>query len=171
MTNYTITPEIREIRTNVRKFMDEHVYPNEEIIEEGEPAQVESLIKDLQSRTKKMGYWAPHMPKEAGGMGIGFMPYVYMNEILGRSYLAPRAFGSQAPVSPCQPAGRRLFPSRSATTTARLRWRSRFRQTGSTCAPFDRQPYRLVRRGFASRSTRRCPTKRSTDSPSRSRPR
>ena len=29
-------------------------------------------------------------------MGIGFMPYVYMNEILGRSYLAPRAFGSLA---------------------------------------------------------------------------
>jgi alkylation response protein AidB-like acyl-CoA dehydrogenase len=46
-----------------------------------------------------MGYWAPHLPKEAGGMGIGFMPYVYMNEILGRSYLAPRAFGSQAPDS------------------------------------------------------------------------
>ena len=32
-------------------------------------------------------------------MGIGFMPYVYMNEILGRSVLAPRAFGSQAPDS------------------------------------------------------------------------
>ena len=69
MANYTLTPEIREIRTNVRKFMDEHIYPNEEIIEDGEPAQVESLIKDLQSRTKKMGYWAPHLPKEAGGMG------------------------------------------------------------------------------------------------------
>ena len=55
MANYTLTPEIKEIRTNVRKFMDEHIYPNEEVIEEGEPAQVESLIKDLQSRTKKMG--------------------------------------------------------------------------------------------------------------------
>ena len=32
-------------------------------------------------------------------MGIGFMPYVYMNEILGRSSVAPRAFGSQAPDS------------------------------------------------------------------------
>ena len=32
-------------------------------------------------------------------MGIGFMPYVYMNEILGRSPYAPRAFGSQAPDS------------------------------------------------------------------------
>ncbi len=99
MADYTLTPEIREIRSNVRAFMDEHVYPNEEIVEEGPPEQAEALIHDLQSRTKKMGYWAPHLPKEAGGMGIGFMPYVYMNEILGRSYLAPRAFGSQAPDS------------------------------------------------------------------------
>ena len=99
MPEYTITPEIREIRSNVRAFMDEHIYPNENIIEEGEPEHIESVVKDLQARTKKMGYWAPHLPKEAGGMGIGFMPYVYMNEILGRSYLAPRAFGSQAPDS------------------------------------------------------------------------
>ncbi|HVP05543.1 MAG TPA: acyl-CoA dehydrogenase family protein [Dehalococcoidia bacterium] len=99
MADYTLTPEIRKIRTDVRAFMDEHVYPNEHIIEEGEPAEAESLIKDLQARTKKMGYWAPHLPKEAGGMGIGFMPYVYMNEILGRSVLAPRAFGSHAPDS------------------------------------------------------------------------
>jgi acyl-CoA dehydrogenase len=99
VADYTLTPEIRKIRSDVRQFMDEHVYPNEHIVEEGDPEEAESLIKDLQARTKKMGYWAPHLPKEAGGMGIGFMPYVYMNEILGRSVLAPRAFGSQAPDS------------------------------------------------------------------------
>lgn len=99
MADYTVTPEIAKIRSDVRAFMDEHIYPNEHIVEEGDPAEAESLIKDLQTRTKKMGYWAPHLPKEAGGMGIGFMPYVYMNEILGRSILAPRAFGSQAPDS------------------------------------------------------------------------
>ena len=99
MADYTLSPEIREIRTNVTQFMEEHVYPNEHLVEEAENGSAEPLIKDLQARTKAMGYWAPHLPKEAGGMGIGFMPYVYMNEILGRSYLAPRAFGSQAPDS------------------------------------------------------------------------
>ena len=99
MADYTVTPEIAKLRTDVREFMDEHVYPNEHVLEEAPVSEAESLIKDLQSRTKKMGYWAPHLPKEAGGMGIGFMPYVYMNEILGRSPLAPRAFGSQAPDS------------------------------------------------------------------------
>ena len=32
MADYTLTPEIREIRKNVRVFMDEHVYPNEEAL-------------------------------------------------------------------------------------------------------------------------------------------
>ena len=99
MADFTMTPEIKELRTDVRAFMDEFLYPNEEVIEDASDDQAQDLIKDLQGRTKKMGYWAPHLPKEAGGMGIGFMPYVYMNEILGRSFLAPRAFGAQAPDS------------------------------------------------------------------------
>ncbi len=99
MADYTLTPQIREIRKDVKQFMDEHVYPNEERVEDAGEDEALHIIRDLQERTKKMGYWAPHLPKEAGGMGIGFMPYVYMNEILGRSYLAPRAFGSQAPDS------------------------------------------------------------------------
>ena len=99
MADFTMSPETKKLRTDVRAFMDEFVYPNEEVIEDASDDQAQDLIKDLQARTKKMGYWAPHLPKEAGGMGIGFMPYVYMNEILGRSFLAPRAFGAQAPDS------------------------------------------------------------------------
>ena len=99
MADFTMSPEIKKLRADVRAFMDEFIYPNEEVIEDAGDDQAADLIKDLQSRTKKMGYWAPHLPKEAGGMGIGFMPYVYMNEILGRSFLAPRAFGAQAPDS------------------------------------------------------------------------
>jgi len=98
VADFRLTPEIREMRKNVRDFMDEHIYPNEGVFTE-ENGRREELMKDLQSRTKKMGYWAPHLPSEAGGMGIGFMPYVYMNEILGRSPFAPRAFGAQAPDS------------------------------------------------------------------------
>jgi alkylation response protein AidB-like acyl-CoA dehydrogenase len=98
MPDFTLTPEIREMRKKVRDFMEEHIYPNEPHIWEG-GGDAESLMKDWQSRTKAMGMWAPHLPAEAGGMGIGFMPYVYINEILGRSPFAPRAFGAQAPDS------------------------------------------------------------------------
>jgi len=95
---FIMTPEIREIRAKVRAFMDEYIYPNEPLLHEGGP-QAQALMRDLRARVKAMGMWAPHLPKEAGGMGIGFLPYVYMNEILGRSPYAPVAFGSQAPDS------------------------------------------------------------------------
>ena len=98
MPDFTITPEVKEMRQKVAAFMDEHIYPNEQFLHEGGDDH-ESLMKELQGKTKKMGMWAPHLPAEAGGMGIGFMPYVYINEILGRSPFAPRAFGAQAPDS------------------------------------------------------------------------
>jgi acyl-CoA dehydrogenase len=97
MVDFTLSPEIREMRAQVKAFLDEHVIPNENAFEDG--AESEALMKDLQSRTKAMGMWAPHLPKEGGGMGIGFLPYAYINEILGRSPYAPRAFGAQAPDS------------------------------------------------------------------------
>ena len=98
MPDFTITPEVRGMRQKVAAFMDEHIYPNEQLLADGGDER-ESLMKELQGKTKKMGMWAPHLPAEAGGMGIGFMPYVYINEILGRSPFAPRAFGAQAPDS------------------------------------------------------------------------
>ena len=90
--------EIEDLRERTKAFMDEHVYPNEEALGAGDEGAA-ALMRDLQARVKAMGMWAPHLPAEAGGMGIGFMPYVYMNELLGRSPHAPRAFGAQAPDS------------------------------------------------------------------------
>ena len=98
MPDFTMTPEIREMRQKVRAFMDEHIYPNEGFLTEGEDKAL-ALMQELRGKVKKMGMWAPHLPAEAGGMGIGFMSYVFMNEILGRSVFAPFAFGSQAPDS------------------------------------------------------------------------
>ncbi|MCK9518408.1 MAG: acyl-CoA dehydrogenase family protein [Dehalococcoidia bacterium] len=93
-----LSPETIERRKVVSDFMEQHIYPNENLLGKGGP-EAEALMKELQAKTKAMGYWAPHLPKEAGGMGIGFLPYAYLNEIIGRSAVAPRAFGSQAPDS------------------------------------------------------------------------
>jgi acyl-CoA dehydrogenase len=94
--------EIDELRNRTKTFMASDIYPNEPFFHEHHPRKSregQAKLKELQAKTKAMGMWAPHLPAEAGGMGIGFMPYVYMNEILGRSSVAPMAFGSQAPDS------------------------------------------------------------------------
>lgn len=96
MVDFTLSPEIVDLRHRVSTFMDEHIYPNEDVLgQEGEES--ERLMKELQARVKQAGMWAMFIGPEAGGTGTGFLPYAYVNEILGRSPFAPRAFGCQAP--------------------------------------------------------------------------
>lgn len=101
--DFTVPEEIERLCEGVRRFMDEHVYPLEGVargwkLEAGGPAY-SPVIREVQQRAKALGYWAFHLPAEAGGAGIPFMHYVLVNEILGRSPLAPVCVGSQAPDS------------------------------------------------------------------------
>ncbi len=96
MADFSLSPEIKELRRKVTDFMEEQIYPNEHILHQG-GAEAEELMRDLQARTKAMGMWAMFIGPEAGGTGTGFLPYAYVNEILGRSPFAPRAFGCAAP--------------------------------------------------------------------------
>jgi acyl-CoA dehydrogenase len=99
-TDTVLNPSAKtvELRNQVAKFMDEHIYPNEQVLEKND-ATADALVKELQAIAKSQGLWAPHLPKEAGGMGIPFLTYAYMSEVIGRSLQAPSAFGAQAPDS------------------------------------------------------------------------
>jgi acyl-CoA dehydrogenase len=96
MAGFMISPEIRELRSHVASFMEGYVYPNEPILTR-EDDEAEALMEELQGKVKDMGMWAPFIGPEAGGTGRGFLPYVYINEIIGRSFYAARVFGCQAP--------------------------------------------------------------------------
>ena len=92
-----VIPEpIRERRERVRSFMEEHIYPNEpRLFTEDDAA--DALIAELRQKAKEAGLWAPHLPPEAGGSGSGFIEYAYLNEEIGRSFIAQLIFGCQAP--------------------------------------------------------------------------
>ena len=87
---------IAERRARVRAFMEEHVYPNEPRLFR-EDDEADALIRALQQEAKEAGLWAPHLPPEAGGSGSGFIEYAYLNEEIGRSFIAQLIFGCQAP--------------------------------------------------------------------------
>ena len=79
-----------------RAFMNEHVYPNEPILNK-EDAAADALVEALRAKVKAAGLWAPHIGPEAGGTGTGFLDYAYLNEEIGRSSWAQLIFGCQAP--------------------------------------------------------------------------
>ena len=87
MIDFSIPPELESRRQSVAAFMDQYVYPNESklVEDEGLPADLES---DLQRKVKAQGLWAPNLPREWGGMGIGFIGQALLNEIIGRSVMA-----------------------------------------------------------------------------------
>jgi acyl-CoA dehydrogenase len=96
MATVVIPDLIADRREQVRSFMEEHVYPNEQAFAREDDA-ADELIAGLRQEAKDAGLWAPHLPPEAGGSGSGFLEYAYLNEEIGRSMYAQLIFGCQAP--------------------------------------------------------------------------
>src|SRR5438105_11522219 len=91
-----IIAAVEDRRERVRAFMEQHVYPNEQALMR-EDGAADALVRELQQEAKDAGLWAPHLPPEAGGSGSGFIEYAYLNEEIGRSFIAQLLLGCQAP--------------------------------------------------------------------------
>src|SRR5258706_5184418 len=88
--------DVQQRRERLAAFMEAQVYPNERALAAEDDA-AEALMRELQGKAKAAGLWAMFIGPDAGGTGTGFLPYVYLNEVIGRSLVAPRVFGCQAP--------------------------------------------------------------------------
>src|SRR5215471_17247603 len=77
----------------MRRFIDEEVIPQEAelLYREGDGRAV---LEDLKRSAKAQDLWALGHPEEIGGGGLAFMPFVYLNEIIGRSEFGQLAVGS-----------------------------------------------------------------------------
>ena len=94
----TLSEEINDIRLRTADIVANKIIPNEGTIYAGGDKS-RSLRKEINTEVKKQGLWAPHLPKEYGGMGLDFLEHAYMNEILAWSPLGNRLFGVIAPNS------------------------------------------------------------------------
>jgi alkylation response protein AidB-like acyl-CoA dehydrogenase len=91
-----LSTSVLELRERYRGFMDEYVYPSEAVLGR-EDDDADALVAELRARAKDEGLWAPHVCPEAGGTGLGFLAYAYLNEVIGRSMWGQLVFGCQAP--------------------------------------------------------------------------
>ncbi len=101
--DFTLTPELDEIRTRVRSFITDAVKPVEDRIEGragGGPLtgkdRVHALL-DLRKQARAAGLWLPHMPAEWGGMGLGHVAMAMVQAEAAKSYYGPWVMNCQAP--------------------------------------------------------------------------
>src|SRR5215470_7813952 len=93
MTTYGLDDAGRALRTRMRRFIDEEVIPAEPALgrEDGEAA---ATMRRLKEAARREGLWALGHPKEIGGGGVPFMPFVFLNEVIGRSHWGQAAVGT-----------------------------------------------------------------------------
>src|SRR5579883_2413015 len=99
MIDFTLPPEIEDLRLRVRAFVEAHVLPLESDpanFSDHENIPLERLAP-VQAKAKAAGLWAPQSPKEFGGMALPVVGWAAMYEEAGRSVLGPLAFNCCAP--------------------------------------------------------------------------
>ena len=97
--DFTLPPEIEDIRKRTRAFIDQHVIPLE-----SDPANYDAyenirldVLEGVRAKAKHAGLWAPQSPKEFGGMGLPIVAWAPMYEEANRSIFGPNALNCQAP--------------------------------------------------------------------------
>ena len=97
--DFTLSPEIEDIRLRVRAFVEEHVLPLE-----ADPANFtehenipHERLAPVREKAKKAGLWAPQAPKEYGGMGLPIVAWAAIYEEAARSIFGPLAIHCMAP--------------------------------------------------------------------------
>lgn len=94
--NFSESEEQQRMITEATDIMEKYVYPNEKYMIPHRELPSE-ILKPLQQIVKDKGLWAPHLPKEIGGMGKGFVSLGLLSEVIGQSPIGPYVFGSMAP--------------------------------------------------------------------------
>lgn len=98
--------ELRDVHkplmAKLQRFMDEQIYPNEELYERqlsglASRWATPGIIRELQQRARAEGLWNLFLPDERYGAGLNNLDYAYFCEVMGRSAIAPEVFNCSAP--------------------------------------------------------------------------
>jgi acyl-CoA dehydrogenase len=98
--DFAYSPKVVELQKKVQAFMDEHIYPNEDL----EKRQIEAnrmaqppIVEELKKKAKTAGLWNLFLPESHRGAGLTNLEYAPLCEIMGRSGMAPEVFNCAAP--------------------------------------------------------------------------
>jgi acyl-CoA dehydrogenase len=91
-----------DFKERLSAFMDEHVYPSEEVYEaqlrdSGDPHHQPPVMEQLKAQAREAGLWNMFLPDASLGAGLSNSDYAPLAEILGRSHIASEACNCSAP--------------------------------------------------------------------------
>jgi acyl-CoA dehydrogenase len=93
--DFTLPPEVTAVRERVRTFMRDEVAATEKRMRtEG---NWRKGYAELRTRAKEAGLWAPHMPREFGGMGLGPLAMAFVSAECGRTMMGAYVLNCHAP--------------------------------------------------------------------------
>ena len=99
--DFEYSAKVQELRERVLAFMDEHVYPNEQLfdeqIDEGDRWQPTAIVEELKAKAKDAGLWNLFLPESDLGAGLTNLEYAPLCEIMGRVGFASEVFNCSAP--------------------------------------------------------------------------
>jgi alkylation response protein AidB-like acyl-CoA dehydrogenase len=92
-----ISDQLQQTLAQIRAFAREELYPLEpQLLQQGFGAVLPAL-RQKREQVKALGLWAPHLPRELGGMGLPLAEFAHVSEVLGQTPLGHYAFNCQAP--------------------------------------------------------------------------
>ena len=99
---FELSAKAKDYRERVLRFMDEHVYPNEQAVAEWHRTAADRwqpipLIEQLKKKAKAQGLWNMFLPDDEHGAGLTNLEYAPLCEIMGRVSFAPEVFNCWAP--------------------------------------------------------------------------
>ncbi len=95
--DFSIPPATETLLAKIRGFMEEEVYPLEQETRGKGFRELIPRLEQTRQKVRKMGLWAPQVPTEYGGLGLGFMEHALVCEELAKSPYGMYVFNAQAP--------------------------------------------------------------------------
>jgi acyl-CoA dehydrogenase len=101
-TGFEVDERGRELQERLSGFMEERVYPAEEVYERqlaeaGDPHHQPAAMEELKEAARAAGLWNLFLPDVTHGAGLSNAEYAPLAEIMGRSPIGPEAFNCSAP--------------------------------------------------------------------------
>jgi acyl-CoA dehydrogenase len=95
--DFEVPEKTQELVQRFERFLREEVFPMEPKLAGKRFKDVLPVLGEGRERVKRAGLWAPQVPVEYGGMGLGFRDHALVSEVLGKSPVGHYLFGCQAP--------------------------------------------------------------------------